>query len=43
MLSDEQQYNERFAEITGPDAEFVKVDQAALFDMILVRRTRKKG
>eukprot|EP00047_Mylnosiga_fluctuans_P001634 m.221221 g.221221 ORF g.221221 m.221221 type:complete len:163 (-) comp10541_c0_seq1:134-622(-) len=34
-LSEEQQQAERFADITGPDAEFVKVDQAALFEMIL--------
>lgn len=36
-LSEEQASAERYSEITGADAEFLKVDQLTLFEMILVR------
>ena len=36
ILTEEQQQAQRFTEIIGWDAEFIKVEQAVLFDMILV-------
>ena len=41
--TEEQSQIDRFSDITGADAEFVKVDQAALFDMILVGSPKVAG